>query len=117
MHALLRVSESWLVLGLSKHSNCYLLAYSGGSLHGPGWGVPDQCRKTTVSSRYFRVGIDYTQSDGTAGTASPRRAAATAGCAVALRNFGQAEPKSYDVVDGSHSCSKIGQNGEYRWPR
>ena len=43
-----------------------------------------------------------------------RRAAATAGCAVSLRNFGQAEPKRVDHMDGNQSCSKLGQNGEYR---
>ena len=79
--------------------------------------VLDQCRKTTVSFRYHRVGEDSTPFDGTAWTASPRRAAATAGCAVSLRNFGQAELKRADYVDGNQSCLKLGQNGEYRPPR
>ena len=58
-----------------------------------------------------------TPSDGMAWTPSPRRAAATAGCAVSRRNFGQAEPKRADHVGGSQSCSKISQIGEYRRPR
>ena len=76
--------------------------------------VPDQCRYPSVSSRYFPVGVDVSVPTRTVGNASARRAAATAGCAVSLRNFGQAEPKRVDHVDGNQSCSKLGQNGEYR---
>ena len=71
-------------------------------------------RKKPVSFRYSRVGVEAAPPTRTVGNASPRHAAATAGCAVSLRNFGQAEPKRVDHVDGNQSCSKLGQNGEYR---
>ena len=73
-----------------------------------------QCRNPSLSSRYFPDGEDVSAPTRTVGNASARRAAATAGCAVSLRNFGQAEPKRVDHVDGNQSCSKLGQNGEYR---
>ena len=52
--------------------------------------------------------------DGMTGTPSPRRAAATAGCAVSLRNLAQEELKRTEHVVGFQCCSKIGQNGEHR---
>ena len=70
--------------------------------------------KINVGTRYFAVGRRVRRSHGTVGNAPARRAVATAGCAFSLRSLGQAEPKRVDHVDGNQSCSKLGQNGEYR---
>ena len=62
------------------------------------------CRRSKVQSSTW-----------TAGNASPRRAAATAGCAGSPGILAKAELKRTEHVAGSQSWSKIGQNGEY-WP-
>ena len=76
-----------------------------------------QYHSDTTCTCTYRVGEDYTPLDGATRTPSPRRAAATVGCAVSPGNFGQAEPKRTEHVAGSQSWSKIAQNGEYRRPR
>ena len=52
-----------------------------------------------------RLTVYSTPLDGATRTSSPRRAAATVGCAVSPGNFGQAEPKCSDLVDGFQCCS------------